>query len=88
MAGAVPRQLSAADHPLFPFVVARISGHQRRSVVLVLGSTGWLATFQSGAEATAVQTLRDGHASLKPRAASGLRAVHRRFSSGLAGTMQ
>jgi hypothetical protein len=35
----------------------------------------------SGAKATAVQTLRDNYPSLKPREASGLRRVYRRFSN-------
>ncbi len=34
----------------------------------------------SGAEVTAVQTLRDNHTISEPREASGLRRVHRRFS--------
>jgi hypothetical protein len=34
---------------------------------------------KSGAEAAAVQTLRDCHAAMKTREASGLRAVYRRF---------
>jgi hypothetical protein len=38
---------------------------------------------KSGAKATALQTLRDGRTFLKWREASGVRRVHRRFSSRL-----